>query len=200
MRHWAARNRRHHGTASSATAIARLHAFPSVRGARIVWLGGGRTICIAGVQQGSGQGRTEHLWTTGSCLHEVRRSGGRCPDIVGMRVDGCGAVTARSVRGKSRADLYVVGWLDQLHLTGTGRRVRQADGEPSRGGFSNVVEEAARSTCLGIAAARTPSHDQQRNGCVVRAGGDVRDHVKVMRLPYCDAWARQRCTAPCPSG
>ena len=60
-----------------------------------------------------------------------------------------------------QADPFAVKWLlDQLRRLGLGRVVLQADGEPAQRSYvKDVIEEAARTSSLGIAAAHTPPHD-----------------------------------------
>ena len=103
--------------------------------------------------------------------------------ILVMKVEGCGAVMARCVKGKGRADPFAVKWLlDQLRRLGLGRVVLQADGEPAQRSYvKDVIEEAARTSSLGIAAAHTPPHDHQSNGGVEKAVRDVKDLVRSLR-------------------
>jgi hypothetical protein len=103
--------------------------------------------------------------------------------ILVVKVEGCKAVMAKCVKGKGRADPLAVGWLvDQLRRLGLGRCVLQADGEPAQRTFvKDVIDEAARTSALGVAAAHTPAHDHQCNGGAEKAVRDVKDHVRVMR-------------------
>jgi hypothetical protein len=103
--------------------------------------------------------------------------------ILVVKVEGCGAIMARCVKGKGRADPFAVKWLlDQLRRLGLGQVVLQADGEPAQRGYiKDVIEEAARASALGIAAAHTPPHDHQSNGGVEKAVRDVKDLVRSLR-------------------
>jgi hypothetical protein len=103
--------------------------------------------------------------------------------ILVVKVSGCKAIMAKCVRGKGRADPLAASWLvDQLRRLGLGRCVLQADGEPAQRTFvKDVLEEAARTSAIGVAAAHTPPHDHQCNGGVEKAVRDVKDHVRVMR-------------------
>ena len=103
--------------------------------------------------------------------------------ILVMKVEGCGAVMARCAKGKGRADPFAVKWLlDQLRRLGLGRVVLQADGEPAQRSYvKDVIEEAVRTSSLGIAAAHTPPHDHQSNGGVEKAVRDVKDLVRSLR-------------------
>lgn len=98
------------------------------------------------------------------------------------RVDRTGAVMARCVAGKGRQDPKAASWLvEQLRRLGLGRCVLQADGEPAQRAFvREVVEEACRSSDLGVAVAHTPAHDHRANGAVEKAVRDIKDHVRVM--------------------
>jgi hypothetical protein len=77
--------------------------------------------------------------------------------ILVVKVAGCRAVMARCVKGKGRADPFAVSWLvDQLRRLGLGRCVLQADGEPAQRTFvKDVIDEVARTSALGVAAAHT---------------------------------------------
>ena len=92
------------------------------------------------------------------------------------------AIFARVVAGKGRQDPGAVGWLiDQVRRLGVGRCVLQADGEPAQRAFvRDVIEEACRTSTVGIAPAHTPAHDHQANGAAEKAIRDLKDHVRVM--------------------
>ena len=68
--------------------------------------------------------------------------------ILVVKVEGCGAIMARCVKGKGRADPFAVKWLlDQLRRLGLGQVVLQADGEPAQRSYiKDVIEEAARTS------------------------------------------------------
>jgi hypothetical protein len=103
--------------------------------------------------------------------------------ILVVKVEGCKAVMAKCVKGRGRADPHAAGWLvDQLRRLGLGRCVLQADGEQAQRTFvKDVIEEAARTSALGVASAHTPAHDHQCNGGVEKAVRDVKDHLRVLR-------------------
>lgn len=103
--------------------------------------------------------------------------------ILVVKADGCGAVMAKRVSGKGREDPLAVGWLiDELRRLGLGRCILEEDGEPAQSGYvKDDIEEAARTSSLGIAAAHTPPHDHRENGSVEKAVRDVKHQIRVMR-------------------
>lgn len=120
--------------------------------------------------------------------------------ILVVKVEGCGAVMARCVRGKGRADPQAVGWLlDQQRRLGIGRCILQADGEPAQRSYAkDVIEEAARSGSLGIASAhapaRPPGERWRREGRPRPQGPGQGDEVRLgpARRPHPDRQRRVR--------
>jgi hypothetical protein len=105
--------------------------------------------------------------------------------ILFMKVEGCGAVIARCVKGKGGAGPFAVKWLlDQLRRLGLGRVVLQGVGEPAQRSYvKDVIEEVTRTSSLGIAAAHTPPHDHRSNAGVEKAVRDVKELVRSLRSP-----------------
>ena len=92
------------------------------------------------------------------------------------------AVAATCVQGKGREDPHAVPWLvGQLRRLGLGRCVLQADGEPVQRVFiKDVIEAAAATSNLGIAAAHSPAYDHKANGAVERAIREVKGVVRSL--------------------
>lgn len=102
--------------------------------------------------------------------------------ILVVKVSGSKVIMARCVRGKGRADPHAVSWLvEQLRRLGIGRCVLQADGEPAqRTLVREVIEEACRTSDIGVAAQHSPAYDHQCNGAVEKVVRGVKDQVRVM--------------------
>ena len=104
-------------------------------------------------------------------------------NLLVLKARPSGVVAATCFTGKGRADPSAIRWLvEQLQRLGLGRCILQADGEPAqRAFFWDVIDEVARTTPLGVAAAHSPPYDHQGNGDVERAIQELKGQVRTMR-------------------